>query len=207
MTTSRSIARPTNSGTWLCCVLAAIVSLPGCGKEPAPTAISPIRINEVNPNNVSWEDSFGGTGDWIELYNLSDTSAELGGYFISDSKGNRYKHQFEAGTPGDAGQSDERIVIAAHDVLLLWADGQPSRSTPQAPHLAFKLSANGEGVWLSDSAGYLVDSVEFGVTPQNAAGTVTTSIARFPDGVGPFEWCSLATPEHPNGDRCQGEAL
>jgi hypothetical protein len=143
----------------------------------------------------------GDTDDWIELYNTGDTDFDLGGYYISDDVDKRFV------------KDDVSLVLAAgvvvpkKGVLLLWADGQPAQGTLKAPHLSFKLSADGEGVWLSNPAGYLVDSIEFGKIPPKVAETERGSLARFPDGTGPFQWCSHYSPEKVNGDHCTGESL
>jgi hypothetical protein len=178
------------------------LALSGCGKDPPAFDVHAVRINEVNPHNVSWEDTWGGTGDWIELFNSGPEPVDLAGYYISDSAAKRYKYQFEMSAPDDAGGTDSRVLVPARDVLLLWADNQTNKSTPLAPHLNFALSATGEGVWLSDPSGYVIDSVDFGEVPKNPYGSVDTSLARFPDGTGPFQWCAAATPERLNGSQC-----
>ncbi len=185
------------------------LTLIGCGKDPSPVSANRLRVNEVNPHNITWQDTWGRTGDWIELYNGGDDAIDLGGYYISDGGGGkRYKYQFDQGEPGDgAAEGDTRTIVKPHGVLLVWADGDTTKSTPLAPHVGFKLSTNGDGVWLSDQTGYLIDFVEFGAIPPNTQGTVTTSIARFPDGSGPFEWCSVASPEQLNGAHCTGQVL
>lgn len=58
-----------------------------------PINANPLRVNEVNPHNVTWQDTWGGTGDWIELYNDGDEAVDLGGYYLSDGGGGkRYKY-------------------------------------------------------------------------------------------------------------------
>jgi hypothetical protein len=99
----------------------------------------------------------------------------------------------------------EGAIVPARGVLLLWADTQPNQSNVRAPHLSFQLSSTGEGVWLSNPSGYVVDSVEFsGLLPNSGN---WTSLARFPDGTGVFTWCSQASPEELNGAACAGEKL
>jgi hypothetical protein len=140
----------------------------GCGDGEVATHPTPIRINEVCPNNVLYQDMTGDTDNWIELYNMSDTAVDPGGYFISD---------------------------VFDEPPTAWV------------HLGFKLSSESEGVWLSNPDGYLIDSVELARIPPIGAGTVRSSLARFPDGTGAFRWCSEASPDGVNGSRCQGEIL
>ena len=175
----------------------------GCGNKSVETTRSPIRINELSPKNGVYQDIFGNAGDWIELYNNSDKDFDLGGYYVSDSVNKRFKDQFPA-VAEDAGQA---FKVPAKGVLLLFADGQPLESTPIEPHLSFKLSNAGEGIWLSNPAGYLVDWVQFSTLPPNSAGTSWTSLARIPDGIGEFQWCTQASPNELNGDHCTGEVL
>lgn len=185
-------------------VIATLNAMPvGCGNDSIERNRSPIRINELSPHNGVYQDLFGNTGDWIELYNLSDTDFDLGDYYISDSANKRFKYQFPAGAV-DAGDA---YKVPAKGVLVLFADGQPLESSPIEPHLSFKLSDKGESVWLSNPAGYVIDSVQFSLVPPNDAGTSWTSFARFPDGTGEFDWCSEGTPGKLNGDHCAGQTL
>lgn len=168
--------------------------LAGCGDEPARRAASPIRINELASSNDVYQDLVGDTDDWIELYNDSDDDFSLEGYYVSDDVDERFKSVLAPG-----------VVVPARGVLLLWADGQPLQSNTRAPHLAFQLSSGGEGVWLSNPGGFVVDSVEFAALPAGSAGELWTSLSRFPDGKGSFGWCSVSSPEEPNGPACAGE--
>lgn len=175
-----------------------------CGHNSIDRSRSPIRINELSALNGVYQDLFGNTGDWIELYNMSDEDFNLGGCYISDGANKRFKYQFPEATE-DAG--GEVYKVPARGVLVVFADGQPLESSPLEPHLSFKLSDKGESVWLSDPAGYVIDSVQFSRVPPNNAGTRWTSFARFPDGTGEFEWCSEGTPGKLNGDTCNGDVL
>ncbi len=176
----------------------------GCGRGPIDRTRSAVRINELSSVNGVYQDIFGNTGDWIELYNVSDEDFDLGGCYISDSANKRFKYQFPE-TQGDAGAKS--YIVPARRVLLVFADAQPLESSPIEPHLSFKLTKKGESIWLSDPAGYVIDSVQFSLVPPNDAGTRWTSFARFPDGTGEFEWCSEGTPGEVNGDSCNGDVL
>lgn len=174
----------------------------GCGNEPLQRSRSALRINELAPKNGVYQDLFGNTGPWIELYNLSDTDFDLGGYYISNSAKKRFKFQFPAVDAGDV------YKVPANGVLLLFADDSPLESSALEPHLSFTLHhKKGNGVWLSNPDGYVVDSVECSWLPPNDAGTSWTSFARFPDGTGEFQWCTAGSPGQLNGDQCTGEVL
>ena len=75
-------------------------------------SVSQIVINEVCSKNASViEDEFGETPDWIELYNNTNTSINLEGYFISDDKSNPQKWTFP------------NKIIPPQNVLLIFASG------------------------------------------------------------------------------------
>ncbi|HEY5961233.1 MAG TPA: lamin tail domain-containing protein [Polyangiaceae bacterium] len=186
----------TINSRWALLLPAILLSAIGCGEEPVVRTSTPIRINEVNPANPVYQDMVGDTDDWIELYNPTDAEFQLEGYYISDSAGKRFKDQFVAGT-----------VIPAKGVLLVWADAEPEQSSVRAPHTTFKLSSSGEGVWLSNPDGYVIDRVDFGSMPVNPSGGEWTSLARFPDGTGPFSWCTESSADELNGSKCIGQTL
>ena len=180
-------------GIRLSSAFATLMLSVACGTNPVTAPQVNVRINELSSSNHDFRDSLGNTGDWIELYNLGDTDVNLAGSCISDSANKRFKSVL-----------GNDVVVPARGLLLLWADGQPNEGDT---HLTFKLSSSGDGVWLSNSEGYVVDSIEFGSIPTNDAGTEDTSLARFPDGTGKFIWCSKSSPEELNGDHCTEESL
>ncbi len=142
-----------------------------------------IVINEFMPSNATIiRDEAGGSGDWIELYNLSDSSIDLVGYFISDKPDNPTKFELGAG-----------LVIEAGGTLLLWADSD----VEQGPnHLSFNLSKAGEAIVFTSPTGDLLDSIDY----ENA--TTDSSFARSPDGIGAFGFCHSPTPDAPNDSAC-----
>jgi len=172
--------------------LATLMLNVACGTNPVGTPNVDVRINELSSSNHDYQDENGDTDDWIELYNTSDESVDLAGYHVSDSANNRLKAVIADG-----------LTIAGHGVLLLWADEQPAQGSN---HLSLKLSSDGDGACLSDTAGYVLDCIEFSSIPKNDAGSEDTSLARFPDGTGSFKWCSQSSPEELNGERCLGES-
>lgn len=177
---------------WFAPLLAVLA---GCGDQSSQAARTPIRLNELASSNDVYQDLVGDTDDWIELYNESDADFSLAGYYISDEADERYKAVFAPG-----------VIVPARGVLVVWADGQPQQSNTRAPHLDFQLSSSGEGVWLTNPSGYVVDSVQFGPRPASPVGTLWTSFSRFPDGTGPFGWCAYSTPEELNGTTCAAKS-
>ena len=176
----------------LCFAITPIILALACGTNPVATPSVSVRINEVSSSNHDYMDEIGDTDDWIELYNPNAEAVDLTGYFLSDSHSKRFKVELT-----------EAAVVPGNGLLFLWADGEPS----QGPlHVNFKLSSVRDGVCLSNPEGYTLDCVEFGAVPPYTAGTEDTSLARFPDGFGRFEWCNISSPEELNGTACSQPA-
>lgn len=157
------------------------------GSAPAELGVtdpdSPVVINEFMPSNsATIADEAGGTGDWIEIYNRSDTTVDLTGFFVSDNAENPTKHALPSG-----------LEVAPGEAMILWAD---SDEEDGPNHLPFNLKKAGEEILISDPGGALLDSIAY----QNA--TTDSSFARVPDGSGDFTFCVNPTPGEPNGDGC-----
>jgi hypothetical protein len=114
---------------------------------------SPVVISEIMASNLSvLADPQGEYDDWIELHNISPADVDLTGRYLSDEPNNPRKWAFPAGT-----------MIPADGYLLVWADEDGS-ATPGL-HASFKLSADGEEVFLTDTdenLNAILDRVSFG---------------------------------------------
>ena len=125
-----------------------------------------IVINEVLASNtwVKADTTFGNYGDWIELYNPSSEEVLLQGYQVSDRADFSKFYTI-----------DDWWILKPNEYLLLWADGEDLQYSSlinyewngkalfsEAFHLNFKLKQEGEGVYLKDNKGVLIDSVVFG---------------------------------------------
>ncbi|MCD6395112.1 MAG: lamin tail domain-containing protein, partial [Planctomycetes bacterium] len=113
------------------------------------TAYSRLVINEVLAHNVSALDYNGTAPDLIELYYDGPAPLNLAGMRITDNQGDPTKYVFGAGATINPGQ-----------YLVLYADSMIGTSDI---HLGFAIADRGEGVYLYDDTGSLVDSVEFGL--------------------------------------------
>ncbi len=110
---------------------------PSSAPEGSPGAANPaltvpqgtVVINEV----ISHQDS-DNPGDWIELHNTSGVSINIGGWFLSDSRGNLKKYTIPAGTQIPANGC---VVFNEHDHF----------------GSAFALSEHGDAVYLSSGSG------------------------------------------------------
>jgi hypothetical protein len=130
------------------------------GGSPGQTGAGPIAsvvVNEVlNNADIPLYDS-------IELYNTTDASIDISGWYLSDSSDNYKKYLIPEGT-----------VLSAHQYLVVTA-------VQFGPY--FGLSSAGEDVWLleADTSGnltYFTDHVEFG------AAISGESFGRWPNGTG-----------------------
>ena len=123
-------------------------------------------INEfMADNDTVVLDPSGEYDDWVELYNNSNNTISLKGYFLSDESGDLTQWAFPDTSMGP------------NEYLIVWADdeeGQPGL------HANFKLSASGEEIVLVAPDTTIVDEVTFG------AQTTDLSTGRYPNGTGSF---------------------
>ncbi len=105
-------------------------------------------INEVcSSNKTTLKDASGAAPDWIELYNGSGKELPLDGIGLSDGTKKQYKFAFPAGT-----------VLRANAYLLVFCDDAVTQASGEY-HAAFKLSADGETVYLNHPEFGELDSV------------------------------------------------
>jgi hypothetical protein len=109
-----------------------------------------IHINEVLSANANTniDPDFKEFSDWIELYNDQNSTIDISGYHLSDSKKNPTKWKFP-----------ENTTLKPYSYILVWADGQNIKK--DALHTNFKLSQKGERVILSDKNGDYIDGIKF----------------------------------------------
>ncbi len=148
-------------------------SYPYCGEYEVSLfreAIPTLVINEIMASNESaYVDEAGEYNDWIELYNYGTESVALGKLYLSDKSDNPTKWQFP------------EYSLGPNEYIIIWADEDGEQGDF---HANFKLSASGEFIGLFDSddnANQVIDSLSFG------AQTTDISLARMPNGTGPFE--------------------
>ncbi len=113
-------------------------------------ALARVLIHEVLALNASAVEHDGLFPDVIELLNDSAAAVDLGGMSITDDPEEPGKHVFAAGT-----------TIPAGGLLCVYAADPPAAGATGV-YVGFQLDGDGEGVWLYDAAGELVDAVEFG---------------------------------------------
>lgn len=106
-----------------------------------------IRINEFMASNGGFlPDDTGEYSDWIELHNPTDHPIALTGLGLSDDK-----------TSVKWFLPD--VSLNAGGYIVLYASGKGK--TGGTFHTNFKLTASAGGIYLSDSSGHIIDSVEY----------------------------------------------
>jgi hypothetical protein len=98
---------------------------------PEPGAIV---INEVLAH------SHAEASDWIELYNMTDSTINIGGWFLSDNNDNLFKYEIAGGT-----------TIGPDGYLVLYEDLNFGNANDPGATVPFALSENGERLYLSSA--------------------------------------------------------
>jgi len=144
-------------------LLSTLLYFSGCGSDssskesstPKPSRTTQaikegVHIDEFMASNLNtkMDRDYYAFSDWIELYNNSNKSVNLGGYFLSDDPTNSKKWQFPANT-----------VIAPKSYLLVWADKKDTKK--KEIHTNFKLSSKKESIIFSDRSGNVIDNITY----------------------------------------------
>lgn len=104
-----------------------------------------VRINEFMASNSSTlMDEDGAYSDWIELYNDSDFSVNLGNWSLTDDADNPTKWKFPS------------VEMPARSCLVVFATDENRKTDVRFLHTNFKLSASGEYLALFDPDGKLM---------------------------------------------------
>jgi len=144
-----------------------------------------IFINEWMASNSSVisDPDFDDTGDWIELFNNSNNSIDISGYYLSDNFGKPTKWTLPEGT-----------TVEANSYLLIWADGRND-----GIHTSFRLTKDGEEIGLYNSDTLLIDDVKFKHQKTNI------SMGRSTDGSSDFGFFEEPTPGFSNSTKAYSD--
>lgn len=119
------------------------------------TVVAQPKINEVCSSNQGiLTDQSGGTPDWIELYNPNSESIDLTGFYLTDDEDEPTKWQFESG------------VLVGLDHFMVYASGE-NLPAANPPHTSFKVSQQGETIFLFSEQLELLDSLELPFIPSD----------------------------------------
>jgi hypothetical protein len=147
--------------------------------------VTSMRINEVLViNEDNFVDDYGKRSGWIELFNTSAGTVNIGGCFLTNDKNNPKKYPIPKG--------DVFTRVSPRQHVLFWADGMASRGTF---HLNFTLTPGKENyIALYDSDGKtLVDEYTIPVEQ-----TTDISYGRKVDGGNEWGYLDKVTPSTNN---------
>jgi hypothetical protein len=134
-----------------------------------------VVINELLANSA------GGGSDWIELYNATDQSIDLSGWYLSDDNDDLMKYRIAEGTVIPAGG-----YLVFYETLHFDNQGDPGCLTP------FGLSKDGETVYLNSGS----DGVLTGYSEQQMFGAsdAGVSLGRWEQSDGLYVFVALMEP-------------
>jgi hypothetical protein len=143
-----------------------------------------VVINEfMASNGTIITDNEGEYDDWIELFNTSSDTIDIGGMFLTDDPASINKWKIPAAT-----------VINGNSYLLIWADDTDSINM----HTNFRLSAGGEYIALVDTSGInILDDIHYG------SQSTDISYGRYPDGSD--NWILMINPTPGSGNTDDSE--
>ncbi|MCH2112773.1 MAG: CotH kinase family protein [Planctomycetes bacterium] len=160
-----------------------------CG--PLHLAQGPLLSEFMANPRGSLQDEDGEDSDWIEIYNPSPSSLDLGGYFLTDDAADLKKWEFPS------------TVLGPHSGLVVFASGK-DRKLPSGPlHTNFKLKASGEYLGLVDRDGFSVWDEYSPMFPPQTEG-VSFGVRFLPN---PSQELSFFTQPTPNQPNSSGEAF
>lgn len=126
--------------------------------EPVPL----LWINEVQPRNLSGpRDAAGESEPWLEIHNSGTSAVSLDGFHLTADPTVPRQWAFPSGH-----------TIPPGGFLVVWLDGEPAESSPNAPHAGFRVSGDSGVVILNqDRAGGLltVDFLRYSDVPETAS--------------------------------------
>lgn len=141
-----------------------------------------LRLNEFMAiNKTNYEDDFGERSSWIEIFNSSYGTVDIGGCYLSDDVNNLKKYPIPKG--------DVLTSIKPRQHVVFWADNKPTHGTF---HLNFRIDDTRFLALVASDGHTIIDSVSY---PEQ---TPDVSYGRTEDGAGAWRFCELTTPSTNN---------
>jgi hypothetical protein len=146
---------------------------PGWDDTGELPALGEVIINELLAH------SHAGRPDWIELHNTSDTTVNIGGWFLSDSSLDFMKYEIAAGT-----------TIEPFGYVVFYEDLNFGNLDDPGCHVPFALSENGETLYLHSGK----DGVLTGYSDQEKFDASETGVAfgRYLKSTGTFNFVAMS---------------
>lgn len=157
----------------------------GPGEEQGPELLNTLCINEyMSHNNIAWPGPENDYPDWIELYNGSSSTIDVGGMYVTDDLSNLTLSMISDSNP-------DLTTMEPGDYLVLIADGHPELGPL---HLDLKLSDNEDFALVDTDGNNIIDQRNTAVIPDD------NSEARVPDGSDHWEIIFPSTPGSSNSE-------
>ena len=141
-------------------------------------------INEfLASNDFCCTDEQGDYDDWVELYNDSNSSIDIGGMYFTDTPDDENPYLIP-------NTDSSKTTIPPGEYLILWCDDDQEQGVL---HLSKKLKGSGESIILMESDGVtVVDSYTY------ESQTTDISMGRDPDNLDSWMFYENPTPGLPN---------
>lgn len=132
-----------------------------------------MRLNEYLVINTSdFQDDFGQHNAWIEIFNASYGTVDIGGCYLSDDPDNLKKYAIPGG--------DVLTQIPPRQHILFWADNQPYRGTF---HVNFDLANAKEIIFTKGDGKSIIDRITINPAFKDSS-MANVSCGRTMDGEG-----------------------
>lgn len=157
-----------------------------CSKRDDTIKGRGLIINEfLASNDYCCADQSGDYDDWVELYNDSDESIDLGGMYFTDTPGDDNPYLIPDNSPSQS-------TIAPGGYLVLWCDDDQEQGVL---HLSKKLKGSGESIILIDKNGTtIIDSLTY------ESQTTDVSMGRNTDNLDEWIFYENPTPGAANNE-------
>lgn len=135
-----------------------------------------MRLNEylvINTND--YQDDYGQQSAWIEIFNASYGTVDIGGCYLSDDDTNLKKYQIPGG--------DILTKIKPRQHVIFWADNQPFRGTF---HVNFDLLGADEIIFTKGDGKSIIDRIKIDPALKDST-KANKSYGRLMDGEGSIE--------------------
>lgn len=131
--------------------------------------MSDMCINEILVTNTDdFVDDYGHKNGWIELFNTSYGTVNIGGCYLTNDPNDLTKYMIQKG--------DVLTAIKPRQHILFWADNQPHRGTF---HINFTLEESKEILLVSSDGRTIIDRI---IIPHNTL-SENISYGRIQDGI------------------------
>lgn len=135
-----------------------------------------MRLNEILVINTNdYQDDYGQQSSWIEIFNASYGTVDIGGCYISDDPSNLRKYQIPGG--------DVLTKIKPRQHVIFWADNQPFRGTF---HVNFDLMGAEEIIFTKGDGKSIIDRIRIPSALKDST-MANKSYGRIEDGEGSID--------------------